>query len=210
MKTLDIPALAGAQKAPRVAQLAYLLDALPRHDLTETPWPGAAPPPTVAFAMSYAPSCLYLKYYVQEPTVQAKYRQTNGPVYKDSCVELFIAFNDELAYYNLEFNCLGTCLMGFGEDRHNRQLLPGSTVEQIQAWATLAVNGQACWELTLAIPAAVFAAHRITTFQGLRARANFHKCGDELPNPHYLTWNAIRAPNPDFHRPEFFGHLRFA
>lgn len=209
MKTLDIPAISGLPKKP-LASLTQALDALPRHRLAEMPWPGDYIKPTVAFAVGHDQHCIYLKYYVQEQQVQAKYRQTNGPVYKDSCVELFIAFNDELAYYNLEFNCLGTCLVGFGEDRHNRQLLPASTVEKIQAWAALTVDGQVTWELTLAIPATVFSAHRIATFQGMQARANFYKCGDELPTPHYLTWSPVQAPQPDFHQPEFFGELRFA
>ncbi|UOG77385.1 carbohydrate-binding family 9-like protein (plasmid) [Hymenobacter tibetensis] len=166
--------------------------------------------PVVAFAMGYAHNCIYLKFYVQEPQIQAKYRQTNGPVYKDSCVELFIAFNNEATYYNLEFNCLGTGLVGFGENRHKRRLLPGSTVERIKTWASLTVDGQATWELTLAIPAAIFSAHHLSTFEGLRARANFYKGGEELPIPHYLAWNAIQAQQPDFHRPEFFGELQFA
>ena len=26
--------------------------------------------------------------------------------------------------------------------------------------------------------------------------------------PHYLSWNPIETPKPDFHRPEFFGELK--
>jgi hypothetical protein len=38
---------------------------------------------------------------------------------------------------------------------------------------------------------------------------NFYKCADDTAFKHYLSWNPILTPNPDFHRPEFFGELRF-
>ncbi len=40
-------------------------------------------------------------------------------------------------------------------------------------------------------------------------KANFYKCGDELQTPHFLSWNPIEIEKPDFHRPDFFGTLRF-
>jgi hypothetical protein len=39
--------------------------------------------------------------------------------------------------------------------------------------------------------------------------ANFYKCGDELPTPHFLSWNPIEWKEPSFHRPEQFGKLIF-
>ena len=41
-------------------------------------------------------------------------------------------------------------------------------------------------------------------------RANFYKCGDKTAHPHFLSWNPVETPQPDFHRPEFFGELRLA
>jgi len=35
------------------------------------------------------------------------------------------------------------------------------------------------------------------------------KISDELPISHYLSWNPIHTGTPDFHRPEFFGGIRF-
>ncbi len=44
---------------------------------------------------------------------------------------------------------------------------------------------------------------------GHRAAANFYKCGDETAVPHYGAWSPIDTPQPDFHRPEFFGEVVF-
>jgi hypothetical protein len=41
------------------------------------------------------------------------------------------------------------------------------------------------------------------------ARANFYKCGDETETPHFGAWSPVQTPQPDFHRPEFFGRLVF-
>ena len=38
---------------------------------------------------------------------------------------------------------------------------------------------------------------------------NIYKCGDLLPQPHFVTLFPIQAPQPDYHRPEFFQPLPF-
>ena len=189
------------------------LDALPKHALSETPWPDEHPKPEVRFALAYHNDCLFLKYDVRESTVRATYLNTNDPVYRDSCVEFFVAFNGEEAYYNLEFNSLGTCLAGFGRDRHHRKLLSETTISKIRrlgsSKAVSPALRQVSWQLTLAIPAAVFSEHLLTDFTGMRARANIYKCGDDLPAPHYLAWSPIQSPQPNFHLPGFFGEIKF-
>ncbi|MDE6269894.1 MAG: hypothetical protein K2M12_03440, partial [Muribaculaceae bacterium] len=44
---------------------------------------------------------------------------------------------------------------------------------------------------------------------GKQLRANFYKCGDLLSTPHFLSWNRVDTPHPDFHRPEYFGAIKF-
>ena len=144
----------------------------------------------------------------------ARYRNTNDPVYKDSCVEFFIALADDDAYSNIEANRLGTCLVGYGSGRENRKLLATEAIAGIEPLAHLKVanHGQTgkAWELTLRIPASVFTEHSLNDLGGIRARGNFYKCGDDLPEPHFLTWQPIVAPAPDFHRPEQFGQIAFS
>ena len=38
---------------------------------------------------------------------------------------------------------------------------------------------------------------------------NLYKCGDNLSHPHFLSWQPIDTPQPDFHRPEFFAAGKF-
>jgi hypothetical protein len=213
MRHLKLPLLPHLQPDSPLDQISLELDNLPLQRIDNTPWPTGNEKPEVHFSIAHNRDCIFLKYYVTERSVQARYRKSNDPVYKDSCVEFFIAFQGEQEYYNLEFNCLGTCRMGFGSDRDNRKLLPTKLISNIKRFATLrAGSGKPflkTWHLTLAIPIAVFSEHTLTNLEEKQVRANFYKCGDELPDPHFLTWNTMQAPAPDFHLPEFFGSMLF-
>ena len=58
------------------------------------------------------------------------------------------------------------------------------------------------------IPVSTFFLHKISGLGGRYLRANFYKCGDLLSKPHFLSWQPITLPKPDFHQPSFFGLLK--
>ncbi|MDQ3291092.1 MAG: carbohydrate-binding family 9-like protein [Bacteroidota bacterium] len=215
MNKLEVPFLPLLDKNSSIEEVSAELDSLEKNIIDNIPWPVYSYKPSVKFALGYSNECLFIKFYVAEEAIRAKFRNINDPVYKDSCVEFFISFNEEEKYYNLEFNCLGTCRLGFGEGRENRTLVPEALIRKIRHSVSLQKtalpngNQVTSWELTLIIPAEVFPYHEILSFKGIRARGNFYKCGDELPRPHYLTWNNINAAEPNFHLPEYFGEVQF-
>lgn len=118
-------------------------------------------------------------------------------------------------YYNLECNCIGTVLLAAGPERNNREAAPAEVTAQIGRWASLGREsfeekvGVCEWEVALLIPYSVFFKHRVESLDGREVKANFYKCGDELQQPHFLSWNPIGVESPDFHRPDFFGTLDF-
>ena len=65
------------------------------------------------------------------------------------------------------------------------------------------------WHMALIIPTGTAFHSQIATLDGARMKANFYKCGDKLQTPHFLSWNRIDLPSPNFHRPDFFGTLEF-
>lgn len=209
MKQLTIPRF--SVKDPQdIRQQEAALNALPKHAIAETPWPAYAYKPSVQFAVGYQDKALCLKFYVAEQYIRAVNSQVNTSVWQDSCVEFFIGF-DETAYYNLECNCIGTVLMGYGPSKTARNLLPAPIVQQITTKATITrqPGGTEQWELFIRIPATVFIHHQPLVWAGKQCRGNFYKCGDLLPGPHYVTWAAVNAPEPNFHRPNDFGYLQF-
>ncbi len=170
--------------------------------------------PVVRFRAGHVSNQIWLKFYVQEKHILAQETQTNGAVYKDSCVEFFISF-DGKNYYNFEFNCIGTCHLAYGQGRGNRTFVPSEKVEKIQIESSLGnqpfaeKTGNFEWEMMIRIPVESLAFSNITSLNGLKATANFYKCGDDTSEPHYVTWNPVGTANPDYHRPEYFGKVEF-
>lgn len=197
-----------------LADLSLKANGIERHKIDMVPWPVYDYKPDASFAIAHGDNCILLKYYVSEKSVRAIYCKPNDPVYKDTCVEFFISFGNEKEYYNFEFNCIGTCLIGFGINRAERKLLPAAIIRKIESQSVFtsfdaSVPGNISWELTLMIPIETFCYHSLVTLKNQDCKVNFYKCGDDLPEPHFLAWNDIKTINPDFHLSEYFGEMKF-
>ncbi|MBN2864318.1 MAG: hypothetical protein JXN62_14210 [Bacteroidales bacterium] len=170
--------------------------------------------PEVNFRIGHSGNEIWLKYYVKEKHIRALETRSNGDVYKDSCVEFFLSF-DGINYYNFEFNCIGTIHLGWGPGRHNRKFVDPSIINKIKVRSSLGNNvleersGKFKWEIMLQIPLECLAFTSLYTLKGLEAKGNFYKCGDETPEPHFVTWNPVKTEKPDYHRPEYFGDIYF-
>ena len=194
-------------------EVSEIMNGLQRHPIDRVSWPSYPYAPDASFSIAWTDNALWLKYFVKENSVRACCQTDNSPVYEDSCVEFFISF-DDAGYYNLEFNCIGVCLAAFGKSRFDRQSIPQSSMSQIRRMAQVenfSEEGvkQASWQLALVIPTNIFVHHTVAQLKGRSCRVNFYKCGDELPQPHYLSWMPIKADNPDFHLPDYFGQMQF-
>lgn len=166
--------------------------------------------PKVSFKIAYTTESILLYYEVIEKHIRAAYLSSNEPVYKDSCVEFFVSF-DGSNYYNFEFNCIGTVLLGYGSQHHGeRKLASLDQINNIYRDTQIhAAPNSVNWNLAANIPFNVFKEERISSLKGRECSANFYKCGDDLPIPHFLSWTAIESPKPNFHLPAFFGKLHF-
>lgn len=172
--------------------------------------------PEVHFRIAHNDSLLFLKYYVKEEHILARQTQPNTAVHRDSCVEFFVDPLQDGNYYNFEFNCIGTTHLAYGPDRKERTFVPADKIEsEIKTWSTLGKNafeeksGIFEWEMVIVIPSSIFSHNEGLRFSKLISNANFYKCGDDTSKRHYLSWNPVKTPNPDFHRPEYFGVLKF-
>lgn len=197
-----------------MAVIAEALRTVSHQRLSFAPWQKEFPyHPDVSFAMAYNHESFFLRYEVAEKTVQAAEGKVNAPVYQDSCVEFFITLDEGATYYNFEFNCIGTVLGGYGKEKTSRAFLPESVLEQIRFQSLIRKEKAGSlikWQLTVVLPFGVFLHHPLSSLQGKQYRANFYKCGDRLPEPHFLSWANIESREPNFHLPQFFGTLVFA
>ncbi len=195
--------------------IADKLSALPGNKINIVNWPDEYPSkPEVSFSIAHDGQNIFLQYKVHEEEILGLVTEDNGEVWTDSCVEFFIAFDDQ-SYYNIESTCVGRVLLGYRETEGQTEHASSDIMESIQRCPSLGFanrqkeQGDFHWTLTLMIPRTAFWKSNIETFEGLHVRGNFYKCGDNLSTPHFVSWTNINTPDPSFHQPAFFGELIF-
>lgn len=142
-----------------------------------------------------------------EANPKALYTKFEEPVYKDSCLEFFVSFNNaNNKYMNFEMNSNGAFLAAVRTERANKTSikmlapLPKVKAEKTEnSWSVEVFFSNDFIGKTFG----KFSFDRGETFKG-----NFYKCGDETEIPHFGMWAPIENEKPDFHRPEFFGTFK--
>jgi hypothetical protein len=216
MNILEVRNEVFSQPYPPMEDVSDRLDLLGAgHRIETVNWKDYGYRPEVKFNIAYSSKEIFIKYYVTEDHFKAEKTITNQMVCEDSCVEFFVSPDDDGIYYNIEFNAIGTCLLGSGTGRHDSKRAPEDLIARIRRLGSVGSepiqerSGLFSWTLTLAIPLDTFFRHRIIDLKGKTFRANFYKCGDKLAVPHYVTWNPVGTEKPDYHRPEYFGIIKF-
>lgn len=200
-----------------VIELSHLKDIfqkenIPLQSLDQINWPKEFPYlPQVNFAIAHNNDAIFIHFEVNEMHTLAKRTVDGEDVWKDSCAEFFIQFPSDTGYYNLETNCIGTCLMAYGEGRANRTPISTKEIQRVSSLKkeTFQSPAECSWQLNLKIPIDVFIKTSISSLSGITARANVYKCGDEMQNVHFVSWNKIETEHPDFHQPKYFGAIEF-
>lgn len=176
--------------------------------------------PVVKAKMKYDAKNLYVIFRVEDRYVRCLSRKYNGPVWDDSCVELFFSpdSNSPEKYFNLEINCGGTPLMYYNIiPRKDYKILEINDLQQIEISHSLPkiidpeISEPVTWALEYRIPLNLLKKYANLSQPGTGVvwRANFYKIADKTSNPHYMTWSFIDQAEPDFHLPAYFGKLIF-
>ncbi|HUX56840.1 MAG TPA: carbohydrate-binding family 9-like protein [Bacteroidales bacterium] len=216
MKVAEVKKLAVRDAYPELEEISVKMDKMKERLIIDTlNWNGYIYKPDVALSIAYSDNEIFLKYFITESYFKAEKTVTNEMVCEDSCVEFFVSPEEDGIYYNMEFNGIGTCLLGTGTARENSTRANPEVVSKIRRLTSAGKQpvrereGAFEWTITIAIPFEVFFHHKVKELKGKTFRANFYKCGDLLTVPHYVTWNPVDTENPDYHQPAYFGLLKF-
>lgn len=157
-----------------------------------------------------------ISYSVHGRQLRALATNDMEPVWEDSCVEFFCQVPGDEHYMNFEANCIGSMVAARRLSRKEdvRRLSPGQ-MNMIVRRCSLPHerieerDGVFDWKVQITIPLALIFADLRIPMQGepFALRANFYKCGDKTRYPHFLSWQPIILPKPDFHCPQFFGTI---
>ncbi len=210
MKTINVPKIIPTDNIEEV------FNTLPSHAIDCCNWPNEFPyAPKATFKLFHDGKNLYIKFDVTENDIQAVVTEDQGRTWTDPCVEFFVSPEANLDYYNFECTCTGKLLLAWHPADSEKESADKAVLDSVKRTPSLGTApfalrpGEHSWSVIEVIPATALFRSGIESFDGKKMGANFYKCGDELPTPHFLSWNAIDWPSPSFHRPEQFGELHF-
>jgi len=152
-----------------------------------------------------------LKFTSYEDEIRAVNTEHNTDVCTNSCVEFFVRFDAEndSGYFNFEMNPNGAMYCSFRQSREDFDFVLPQVIDTFGISAKIFDDR---WEVSYTVPLEFIRSY-LPDYRhesGHVIYANFYKCGDSAPLPHYAAWNMIPLEHPDFHCPEFFGALELA
>jgi hypothetical protein len=177
--------------------------------------------PTTQARLVYDAESIHVMFRVEDRYVRAIAEGHGGPVWRDACVEFFFAPSDApmSGYFNLEMNCGGSILFNHQFRPWKEKVpVPLADIERLEVFHSLPkivdpeITAPIVWTAGYRLPFALVARHcptMKTPTPGVTWRANFYKCAENNSHPHWLTWNKVEFPKPNFHMPEYFGTIEF-
>lgn len=212
MKTLHVPLQNVSLYETVFDKIKLILEAGAVAEIDEVNWPDEFPKFLQATVrVAHNKEKLILFYMVTGEALRAANTEDFGSVWEDSCVEFFMQRDGETGYRNFECNVLGVLLSRRHKSR-NEGVSQTDLMSSIFRHSTINhryENGKQVsdWSMYLEIPKNALGFDDNESLSGQKIRANFYKCGDKTTEPHYLSWNKIDLPSPNFHVPQFFGLL---
>lgn len=216
-KAADVPAPSADWSAP-VWQTAETLR------VTHFPWEDSGHRPDVQARVLYDDQALHVHFRVEDQYVRAVAERFQDSVCLDSCVEFFVSpLPDSEAYFNFEVNCGGTMLLhrcpsaserAVGRTTENVRDDEGATIQIAHSLPKIVepeIAEKTTWTLEYRVPFALFSSYFDCPVpsQGDQWRANFYKCGDATPHPHWGSWAPVGTERPNFHQPTYFQPILF-
>ena len=208
MKTLRIPLLASLEETD--LDTALELEGA-RFSLDQCNWPDKFPyAPFCCGRMARTEDSLVVDFRVSGLDLRVQNLEDGGRSWEDSCCELFLQRPGAAEYVNFEVNAAGKMTAARGTGRGDRKSLTPEEFGQIVRMASIEgpqdyAGGVWTWRVILMIPFELMGLDPDDLPESLRG--NIYKCGDLTAHPHFLSWAPIGTPEPDFHRPEYFGEF---
>lgn len=159
---------------------------------------------------------LFVRMYCREQEPKRKFLNHRETVWKDSAMEVFLAFarpdgdgriQDDSLYLNFEMNANGALYAKYGYGKKDRQFVPERVYEECGCRAEVCEDH---WKLELLLPE-WFLTETCGCHFGAdsdedqpRMYCNFYKISESPEIEHYMSFQKIESSTPNFHRPSCF------
>jgi hypothetical protein len=184
-----------------------------QHHMGELP----ARPPLVSFRLAFSKRAMHLLFRVTDEAITHCAMNDMDPVYRDSCVEFFLApfVERPLDYINLELSCAGWVLAEYHKQGKDTRPFSLAECKSIGRCCKLDDSTNKCrnWTAELCVP---FELIECITEVALQSpgdsfwQANAYKCASGASEPHWLCYAPIVDTRPNFHRPDAFVPIRLS
>jgi len=179
--------------------------------------------PQTRVRLAYDAQGLHGQFQIEDRFVRCVRMDYGSEVWKDSCVECFVAPKPDHGYFNFEFNCGGAFLVNHildptrtAEGFKDFVRIPEAVAQGVRVRSSLPpvsepeITEAVTWALEFFIPFTLLERYvgHLGEVGGQTWRGNFFKCAEENSQPHWAAWAPVDEFN--FHRPHCFGELRFA
>ena len=176
-------------------------------EITHYPWEDSGVHPKTIITIGYDDEGYNVHYVSYETELRAVETEHNSDVYKDSCMEIYMAFAEgDNHYMNVEVNPNGATYVSLSTCREESVKIDPKEIDTLGAKTQIFEDR---WEIDYKIPKE-FLEKYFPTYKhgkGAKLRGNFYKCGDATNHPHWGCYADITWEYPDFHRPEFFAEF---
>lgn len=211
-KTLHIPYIADLDFLNTDAIFNRLESSGERHTIEELNWKEQYPyHPLTTFTTAHSDRYIYVNFFVRCNYLRAVNFRSNTPVDEDSCVSFYVCPEGADSYLGLDINCIGTikatscamngsCVLLDDAEIAKIAVLPSCGTRPFQE-----IEGLFTWDILVAIPLDTIG----VKYEGnpINLCGNFYKCASGTSQPHFLSWNPVDTPTPDFHQPGSFGKI---
>ena len=211
-KKIKVPVIEGLETLSLPELDLIMEEKAAKFAVCENNWPEDAPySPDCNGSVARSASHLAVMFHVRGLDLRATAMEDNGNSWEDSCCEFFISDPFDGTYYNFELTCVGSLLAAKGSGRQNREIIDPNLLKSVIRYSSLErkpleINGKIFgWTVVMLIPFKLIGIDPENL--PVSVRGNFYKCGDLTAHPHFLSWNPVSVPKPDFHRPDHFGEL---
>lgn len=174
------------------------------------------PKTTATLSMDEQGLKVHFTVFESKPMITAQVQQEPMlMVCQDSAVELFLAFPDDendiefeprlehCLYLNIEINAAGICYAKHGHSRKGRTAF---TPEQIKALNISAKISDNQWSIDFIVPRSLI--KELATYDAFSPNhvfaLNLYKISESKEIEHYIAYNKVDVPSPNFHLPEYF------
>lgn len=213
VKTLEVPYVPALDALGTADAVLHMLEEHGiRRSISSVNWQDQFPyQPLTSFTIAHSDKHIYIDFFTRCNFLRAENFEDQSPVSEDSCVEFFVQPHPGGEYWNFEWNCIGAINASHRLERPHPTRLNSDELARIKRHSSCGnrpfreLEGMFSWNLVVKIPLDLIGVE----YHGepVEMRGNFYKCASKASQPHYLSWNPIDTPAPDFHRPEFFGKI---